>query len=108
MKSSLALLCTVTLVVAGVFSVSTPSTASEGTRIVNPGVLYQQFINNKNNGIPAPPVEIENDRNSINVSAIPARFIYVQFPGEESKIITLRDLDTAINERAVQSTTTAR
>lgn len=105
MKSSLALLCTVALIVAGVFSISTPSTASEDVRVVNPGVLYQQFINNKNNGTPVPPVEVENDRNSINVSAIPARYIYVQFPGEESKIITLRDLGTAINERAVQNIT---
>jgi hypothetical protein len=103
MKSSLALLCVTTTILTGALTVSVPSGASEVTKPVSPGVLYQRFINDKNEGIPSPPVEVENDRNSINVSAIPARYIYVQFPGEESRIITLRDLDTAINERAIQN-----
>ena len=33
---------------------------------------------------------------------MPARFIYVQFPGEDSKVITLQDLDSAIHQRSVQ------
>lgn len=99
MKASLAMIVTTTLVFVGVAgsNVSTTSMAADK----NPGVLYQEIINRSGN-TRVPPVSTDINDESINVSAMPARFIYVQFPGEDSKVITLRDLDSAINERAVQ------
>lgn len=98
MKTSLAMLITTTLVFVGV----TGSNVSSDTLSKTPGVLYQELIN-KSGGARVPPVSTDINDSSINVSAIPARFIYVHFPGEESKVITLQDLDNAINQRAVEA-----
>lgn len=101
MKTSLAMLITTTLIFVGVTG-SNVSPASQAAD-KNPGVLYQELIK-QNGDARVPPVSTDSHGDeSINVSAIPARFIYVKFPGEDSKIITLRDLDNAINERAVQA-----
>lgn len=100
MKTSLAIMITTTMIMVGLTGSSGGPTSLAAES--NPGVKYQELINKKN-GASVPPVETDiHSEESINVSATPARFIYVQFPGEDSRVITLRDLDTAINERAVQ------
>ena len=105
MKTTLATLITTTLVIIGITGSEnqTLSFASSGSVANNPGVSYQQYINSKNGGAPVPPVETDTRDDSINVSAMPARFIYVQFPGEDSKIVTLQDLGDMINQRAIQT-----
>ena len=74
MKTSLAMIVTTTLVFIGVAgsNVSTTSMAADQ----NPGVLYQEIIN-KNGNTLVPPVSTDTNDESINVSAMPARFIYV-------------------------------
>ena len=94
------MLVTTTLVFIGVTGSNVSTTSMAANK--NPGVLYQEIIN-KNGDTRVPPISTDVNEESINVSAIPARFIYVQFPGEDSKVITLRDLDSAISERAVQA-----
>ena len=99
MKTSLAMLITTTMVFVGITGSNVSQTTMAADK--NPGVLYQELIN-KNGDTRTPPVETDINKDSINVSAIPARFIYVKFPGEDSKVITLQDLDSAINERTIQ------
>lgn len=99
MKTSLAMFITTTLVFVGITgsNIAPTSMAADST----PGVLYQELID-RNGNTRVPPVSTDVNDESINVSAMPARFIYVQFPGEDSKVITLQDLDSAIHQRSVQ------
>ena len=102
MKTSLAVMVTTTLIFIGATGTtgSSVSIAADGVD-QNPGMKYQEIIN-RDNGASVPPVATDVNDESINVSAIPARFIYVKFPGEDSRIITLQELDSTINERAIQ------
>ena len=94
MKSSLALLATAVVVVAiTVGSTSTSSPAFEARHGVD-----------ARSTVAILPQKQSESKESINVNAIPTRYIYVQFPGEDSQIITLKDLDSAISKRTFHNT----